>query len=712
MFSFLTGSADSADSKPSSDSVSNGSADAEQISTLKSEVESLRKLLAKTEAKAAAAEALNDDGSDASKLKTQLLDTQHKLELSKKELADAVQKYRILVIDSSKAAQLEVVTNEAIKATIQQQKDDFKFRDGTDKMAGLQAELDKLKAQLAEKDKKIDGLTKEFQDKHAEWVDKTDKLVAQMGEHKEGHSKVLNTVVGELEEQQKALNQVKDNQGDKDAQTQKATKEAAKASEKLDAAEKAKEQLQGELQSLSSQLSEMSETSSKLTSTNSALNQQITDARNKQIGLEGQIDDLNNKLKQAARDKEAELAALERKLDALKDKLLDTENELSKANDELTRAVADVAKAKAAQDALNKLLADQRDLTDKTLNSKEAAHAGAAAASKQMADLIADAAAKDEAHKIERKTLLGKIDDLLRSQTETQNIPLVWQKKLDDANAAKAKDINSMLDSHAKQNEANSQQIKQLKAVNDNLIAQNEDLTKKLALMSRQMDQDKARISALENDLKTTKEKYADLPNQLSAAKMERDQYKKLYEDQIPVINDLRRKQLDLQGELAESQSKLAASQSSSESNTNSILKEMNDSKQQNAFLRDKVADLQTQIAGLDADIANLERQKLELTAGNAALKAENKQLQGDLDDSQAALKEKETQLTTETITKTMRLPEGLQDKIDTLTTQLKQVQSLTVAIQMDMVPEEVTTVDKTTASTYETSSSSSGSKK
>ena len=126
-------------------------------------------------------------------------------------------------------------------------------------------------------------------------------------------------------------------------------------------------------------------------------------------------------------------------------------------------------------------------------------------------------------------------------------------------------------------------------------------------------------------------------------------------------------------------------------------------------FLRDKTAQLQDEINGLEAEVGALERRAQELTAANAALKAENKDL-GDLLDAAKATLQKDKEKTTEIITKTQRIPESLQDKIDILTTQLKVAQSLTMAIQQDMVPVEETSYSTTTS--RESSSSSTETKK
>jgi chromosome segregation ATPase len=235
-------------------------------------------------------------------------------------------------------------------------------------------------------------------------------------------------------------------------------------------------------------------------------------------------------------------------------------------------------------------------------------------------------------------------------------------------------------------------------------MAQNDDMGKKLATISRGWDQDKGRISGLEADLKTTKDKYAEMPQQLSQAKMEAAAAQRLYEGQVAIVDQLRAQVLQMQSELGRAQSQLGAAQTTTSATTSAMMTELQDSQTQNLFLRDKVAEAQTQIAGLEADVRNLERQKMELGAANAALKAENKDLEKNLESTSNSLKEKETQLTTEIITKTQRLPEGLQDKIDILTTQLRQVQTLTVAIQQDMVPVEETSYSKNTTSQYQVS--------
>ena len=716
MFSFFGSNGESASSSSGSGASSSSSggsaaaaagADASIVASLKKEVEDLRKLLTKTEAKAAAAEALNNDGSDVGVLKGKVVELEAKLALAAKELADAVQKYRLLIIDASKAAHVEVTTNDAIKATIEKQKDDFIFRDQTNAMAQLKSEIEALKKQLSDKDKTIDEQKELFQQKHAEWVAQTENLVAAMGEHKVAHSNVLNTVADELQQQQKKNQEVANTVGDTEVKTQQAAQVAAKATEKLEASEKAVAEAQLQLAALSSELADLQASSSKTESTNQALNRQITESRNSQIILEGQIEALNEKLAKAARDGDAQVAAMERKVDGLKEKLLDAEGELKKSNDDLARALADVAKAKAEKDAVARNLADQRDLNEKALGAKDAANTTAATAAKQIADLAADAANKDEAYRTERKALLSRIDELQRAATETSAIPVQWQRKLDDTVAAKAKELNALMAAHASENDANMQQLKQLKAVNDSLTAQNDDLGKKLATTSRGWDQDKGRISALEADLKTLKDKYADLPAQLSAAKMDAAAAQRMYEGQAALADQLRTQVLQVQGQLGTAQAQLSAAQTSTTATTQAVMGELQEVQTHNNFLRDKVADLQTQIAGLEADIGNLERQKMELGAANAALKADNKDLEKNLEATTNTLKEKETQLTTETITKTQRLPEGLQDKIDILTTQLRQVQSLTVSIQQDMVPVEETSYSKNTTSSSSSSSSS-----
>ena len=706
MFSIFSGASGASSETKSA----NGSDTSAEVDSLKQEVEDLRKLLAKTEAKANAAEALSNDGSDVGQLRAKVIDLEGKWALTNKELADAVQKYRLLIIDASKAAQMETVTNAAIKETIQQQKDDFRFRDGTDQINFLNGELQRLKDLLNQKEKEKDALAKEFQDKHAEWVDRTDQLVGTMGDHKNAHSKVLGTLADEIAALQDKSKAVADSVGDKDAQAEKANKNAAQAAEKLEAAEKEQEKLQQQAKNLATSLSDLNASNLKMSSTNNALNQQITESRNQQILLEGQIDGLNDKIQKAGRDHEAALKDMERKQDALKSKLLDTEAELKKANDELQRTLSDVAKAKAAAEAAAKMLADQRELNERALGAKDAANSTASEAAKQLQDLLSAAQKKDDDFRLERKTLLSKIDDLMRQLTDNAAVPVVWQKKLDDLSSNKLRELNALMAAHAAENEANAQQLRQLKSINDGLMAQNDELNKKLAQLNRQWDQDKAKISALEAELKATKDKYADLPALLSAAKLENVALQKLCDDQDAIIADLRPQIAKIQGELAHSTAQLNASRSSSESTNTAVMSELTDAQNQNAFLRDKVADLQTQIAGYEADVGNLERQKLELQANNAALKAENKDLGQNIDNLNSNLREKETQLQTEVITKTQRLPEGLQDKIDILTTQLKQVQVLTTAIQQDMVPVEETSYSKQTSSTSSSSSSSSSS--
>jgi chromosome segregation ATPase len=253
------------------------------------------------------------------------------------------------------------------------------------------------------------------------------------------------------------------------------------------------------------------------------------------------------------------------------------------------------------------------------------------------------------------------------------------------------------------------QQLKQLKTINDNLVAQLDDANKKLRAAQRQNDVDQSKIGALEADLKAAREKLADLPAQLSAAKGEAATNQKLYEGALVQIGDLRTKMNTLQQENTELGSRIEAvtSQSSASSQTTQV--ELKESVMQNKFLRDKTAQLQDEINGLEAEVGALERRAQELTAANAALKAENKDL-GDLLDAAKATLQKDKEKTTEIITKTQRIPESLQDKIDILTTQLKVAQSLTMAIQQDMVPVEETSYSTTTS--RESSSSSTETKK
>jgi chromosome segregation ATPase len=575
MFSFLNNLGSSSDDKSVSGGDAASSSSSSEVASLKSEIESLRRLLTKTEAKAEAATALNNDGSDIGTLRTKLADTESKLTLTMQELADAVQKYRLLVIDASKAAHSEVKTNDAIKDTIQKQNYEMGniAKDQQKDIQDLRDQLAALKAQLQDRDEKIHDLKKENADRHKEWTDNTAQLVNQIGDHKQTHSNVISTVAGELQNEQKKNEHVANNVGDTQNKAIKATADAEKAKEKVAVFEAVVAETQAQNLVLQSSVADLTSTSETLKSTNQQLNQQITETRNQQIALQAQIVAMKDQIAKANRDKDQVAAEAERKQDALKDKLLDAQEELRKTAEDLNRALADAAKAKAAQDQLAKTLADTRDLHDKTLGAKDAAHDTASTATQQVAGLLADAEQKAEQYRNERKALLDKIDDLMRNLNAATTDSMQAQKRIDDVAAQKTKEMTKLMDAHAKENEANAQQLKQLKTINDNLVAQLDDANKKLRAAQRQNDVDQSKIGALEADLKAAREKLADLPAQLSAAKGEAATNQKLYEGALVQIGDLRTKMNTLLQENTELGSRIEAvtSQSSASSQTTQV---------------------------------------------------------------------------------------------------------------------------------------------
>lgn len=709
MFSAIFGVGTSEPETPSSSKrgeLTDAAVDAE-ITSLKQEVEHLRKLLSRSEAKAnaAIAAAAANDESDIGVLKFKASEAERKLELCQTELNDAVIKYRILIMDASKAAHVEVQTSDKIKETIQKQKDDFCCRECTDDVRDMKDEIERLKLLLSQKDNKIESLRRDCQLKHIRWTEDTEKLVNQLGDHKDSHNKVLDTVGTEIENLQKKNQEVADVQGDTAAKAKKADKEAQKAAAKLADVEKEKDALEQQAQNLQTALSDLNAINAKLGSTNSSLNQQITEVRNEQISLESKVETLQDQLAKAARDKDNAISDMEKKNDQLKEKIFDVEDELRRAQDDLLSTNNEVAKAKAALEALNRTLADQRELHDKALGAKDAAHNTANSASKQVADLLADSQRKDEAYRIERKALLEKIDALMMQAIDSQSQTSSFQSRIDSAVAQKSIEMNTLMTVHSAENEANNQQLRQLKAANDNLMSVNEELNRKIAQLSRQSDQDKSRIGDLEAQIKALSIKYGDMPAQLAALKSELTTLQRLYEDQLAQNNDLRNNLNEALQTTSNLQAKLSSLQSTSNASTASIRDEVKEVQTQNTVLRDKIGGLTNQISGLEADVKALERRSLELTANNAALKADNANLEKNLVAAQSEATQLRTIQTTEIITKTQRLPEGLQDKIDSLTTQLKQAQSLTFAIQQDMAP-----VEESSSSSMRTSSSSSSS--
>ena len=666
---------------------------AAEIAALKTQVDDAKKAQAAAEARALKAEKALATSDNAS-LVAAKEDVEKRLALCTKELADAVQKYRLLVVDATKAAQVEITTNDAIKSTIAKIKDDTgvtaKINDR--EVADLKVENAGLRKDNKGKDETIDELRRACKQMAAGRVEDMEAITEKLGEHKDKHANVLDKVATELAAETTKYATTANTVGDTAIKAAVAEKAAMQAMEQAREAEEKVEALAAEKADLQDKVADAKAKEARMSSQIMAISNQLTEQRTENMMLQDEMGSLKDKADKAAQEQQKQIADKGNEAQDLRDKVADLKELLKMAAAELDDVKTDKKEADELCERLRKQLADQRALASMALNAQDAAHAGAGNAAKQVNDILNAAEDKEQAFREEKKALLSKISELMEKTEEASGLADTAQKKINDAKVAQTKEINNMMSAHNKEVEANGERIRQLQLENEKLMTENDVLLNKLASQQRAAVADMARIQDLESTLQALKEMNAALLLEISALKAELAAIKAMYDTLKAQYDALRDESMDIKNSLNEAMSRL----SSTNSSTSAVKDELKDQQDKNKYLQGALAQNQDKLNNIEAEVKALERRNADLVPQVQALKAEKAELANALVAVKADNKKLQTTLIDtrkETTTKTMRLPPGFQDKIDDLTRQLKTAEKLTTQIQQDMVPiEEETT--------------------
>jgi len=652
---------------------------------------------------------------DAKLYETELVldGTQKKLELCKKELNDAVTKYKLLISETNKTREAEKNACLCHGQVMDAGKKDAAVLIGQhqQELEVYNKKINCLNTEIKGKEALIDKLKGDMSDLLLGRGDEAKMLIAAHTKVKNQHANEFNHVVNDLDEvsekcslAERALDQ-KDKrnkdlegfavklQGDNDIITSKLkdkTNECEGLKDDVKNLVTDNKKLSGQVSGLQNQLDTSNKEKSQLLNENMGLRDDIGRVKN-----EAQTSRFSN-------DKELDL-------------LRDSERKLSQ---QLASLKAELARLLAERDDLlmkvQKLQNENVELLKELNNLRDAAAASAASAAKHMEQLNREQQQREDAFRAERNALLAKIEDLLREIQVRKDEMRIYQARIDKINAEKAAELANLMTHHAAEIEANNTELMRARSDLTQSKMRIQQLEDELADQRKAVEMEKSHEETLEHELQMARFKIGELQqnihdlesmnaalqNKYDNLKADFDNMKMMYDNSLAAIENVKGQLSAMAKSKAEAIADLENKVRSLMSKTSSSESSELQSQSQINNLKNEVQQLEGQLAQKKAEIKGLQGQKAALEQ-ELAVQVE----------VAAASKNKLTSLQESINTTTrQRIPDGLQEKIDQLTYQLRQTQILAMDVQQNMIPVEETIVSKSSSS-YNTSSESSQTK-
>jgi len=639
----------------------------------------------------------------------QLDNTSKKLELCKKELNDAVTKYRLLISETNKTREAEKNACLCHGQVMDGSKKDVATLIGQhqQELEIYNKKIGCLNTEIKLKEALIDKLKSDVSDSLLNRGDESKLLIAAHTKVKNQHANEFNHVVNDLDEAsekllltEKALEQKDKRNKDLEGFAVKLQGDNDFVSSKLKDKSKECEELKDEVKTVTADNKKLSGQVSGLQNQLDTSNKEKSQLLNENMGLREDIGKVKNEAQSSRFSNDKEL-----------DMLRDSERKLSQS---LATLKGELGRLMAERDDLlqkvNKLQHDNVELLKELNSVRDAAANSAASAAKHMEQLNREQQQREDAFRAERNALLAKIEDLLREIQIRKDEMRIYQAKIDKINAEKAIELANLMTLHATEIEANNSELMRARGeiIQGKMrISQLED---ELKDMRKEYEVEKAHDEDLEHQLQLQRFKVGELQqnihdleslnsalqNKFDNMKADYGNMKMMYDNSLSAIENLKGQLSAMAKSKAEAISDLESKiKSLMSKSTTSASSEMQ-SQQAISGFKNEVAQLESQLAQKRAEIKALQGQKAALEQ-ELAVQVE----------VAATSKNKLTSLQESINTTTrQRIPDGLQEKIDQLTYQLRQTQIIAMDVQQNMIPVEETIVAKSSSSNSSSSES------
>lgn len=645
------------------------------------------------------------------------LDTcEKKLALCKKELNDAITKYRLLVHDTARTREAEKESQKVHLDVIENLKTDQDLlnEQHDQEVAMLNKKNHCLQTECVKKDEIIDKLKDDMREVLLEKNEDALKLIDAHGKNKKALAKELSTVVGELDDAVKEKEELKNKTDDVEDRAEKMKEFALGIQGKLEDCDKNCKAKDKALDDAKKKIDDLDKEKEKLKDQVSGLRSRLDSTQRENSVLHSENMSLKDIVEQVKNEARSKGDDHEKALQDSFDYSRGLENTISALRAELAKALFDRDAARADIDHLKQEVIDLKAALDKANIAKDAAVQSAMKAGQVIETLLKEQAAREETFRNERNALLLKIEDLLFELEKKKEENRIQQIKLDRAQADKASEIATLMALHAAENEAAQQELQLIKSQLFQTKASKDALEENEKRLKEEKAVDKAIIDDLKNQLRNLRDRTDGLVNEnnnikdaLAGAqaqiKSQQDEINRLLDESA----SLRNRNSSLEQMLASQKSTLENKLKHAGDQLLALKGEREDSQTRDVDVVNVVKDLkdlQKENQDLKKKIPELEKKVFDAESKKKAVEA---QLEAELALS-AANKEKIKTLTEQTATtKIQRLPPGLQEKIDHLTLQLRAAQQISQELQSDMVPVEETITTKSKSESASESSSS-----
>lgn len=640
---------------------------------------------------------------------SQLDSTNKKLELCKKELNDAVTKYRLLISETNKTRE-----SEKNACLCHGQVMDGSKKDVATLIGQHQQELDMynkkincLNTEVKLKEGLIDKLKNDISDILLNKGDDSKMLIAAHTKVKNQHANEFNHVVNDLDEAseklqltEKALEQKDKRNKDLEGFAVKLQGDNDVINSKLKDKVKECDELKDEVKTITADNKKLSGQVSGLQNQLDTSNKEKSQLLNENMGLREDIGKVKSEAQSSRFNNDKEL-----------DMLRDSERKLSQS---LASLKADLARLMAERDDLlqkvNKLQYENGELLKELNSAREAAAASAASAAKHMEQLNREQQQREDGFRAERNALLAKIEDLLREIQVRKDEMRLYQAKIDKINAEKAAELANLMTHHAAEIEANNSELMRARseiAQGKMRINQFEDEIKDLRKdiqvervheedLEHQLQLQRFKVGELQQQIHDLEALNSALQNKYDNMKADFDNMKMMYDNSLSAVENLKSQLSSMAKSKAEATSDLENKIRSLMTKSSSSESSEMQSQQAISGLKMEVNQLEGQLSQKKAEIKTLQGQKAALEQ-ELAVQVE---VAANSKNKLTALQE-----TINTTTR-QRIPDGLQEKIDQLTYQLRQTQIIAMDVQQNMIPVEETITTKASNSSSSESSS------
>lgn len=685
---------------------------AAEINKLKNEIKKYKDELyqqqsAPVKKQAAASGSVEEADAKLYETELQLDSTSKKLELCKKELNDAITKYRLLISETNKTRDAEKNA-----CSCHGQVMDGSKKDVANLIGQHQQELEIynkkigcLNTEIKLKEALIDKLKGDMADTLLNRGDDSKLLIAAHTKVKNQHANEFNHVVNDLDEASEKLLLTEKALDQKDKRNKDLEGFAVKLQGDNDFITNKLKDKSKECEDLKEEVQEVKSDNKKLSNQVSGLQTQLDTSNKEKSQLMGENMGLREDIGKVKNEAQSSRFSNDKELDMLRDSERKLSQSLATNKAELSRLISE--RDDLAQKC-NKLQNDNIELLKELNSLRDAAGASAASAAKHMEQLNREQQQREDAFRAERNALLAKIEDMLREIQVRKDEMRIYQARIDKINAEKAAELANLMTLHAAEIEANNSELMRARGDISQSKMRINQLEDEIRDLRKELENEKAHDDDLEHQLQLQRFKVGELQQQihelesLNSAlqskfdnmKADYDNMKMMYDNSLSAVEQLKNQLSSLAKSkadaISELENKIKTLMSKSSSSESSGLQ----SQQAIVNLKMEMSQLEAQLAQKKGEIKNLQSQKADLEQELAvqvevALTSKNK-------------------LTTlqESINTTtrQRIPDGLQEKIDQLTYQLRQTQIIAMDVQQNMIPIEETIVQSTSNSSSSSS--------